>query len=202
MTDPQELQGRDSRTGPQEPRRSEDKDEISRAHLREVHDAARVSGREDGDVVRGRRQRGPNPAHAARGTDARQTRRRPVVRRRDQQLELFLARRHVANSSKGRTRFSNRRTNCGCSRRSRFKPEELDLVMVPGTAFDPRGGRMGQGKGYYDRLSRGAEAGRAARRASPSIVRSSTRSPWHAHDVFMDLVLTESREIMGNGRRS
>ena len=31
-------------------------------------------------------------------------------------------------------------------------PEELDLVMVPGTAFDPRGGRMGQGKGYYDRL--------------------------------------------------
>src|SRR6188768_434018 len=32
------------------------------------------------------------------------------------------------------------------------RPEELDLVMVPGTAFDPRGGRMGQGKGYYDRL--------------------------------------------------
>src|SRR5262245_52103142 len=26
---------------------------------------------------------------------------------------------------------------------------ELDLVMVPGTAFDLRGGRMGQGKGYY-----------------------------------------------------
>src|SRR5829696_9461604 len=26
------------------------------------------------------------------------------------------------------------------------KPEELDLVMVPGTAFDLRGGRMGQGK--------------------------------------------------------
>ena len=32
------------------------------------------------------------------------------------------------------------------------RPEELDLVMVPGTAFDPKGGRMGQGKGYYDRL--------------------------------------------------
>src|SRR5438132_1961565 len=36
------------------------------------------------------------------------------------------------------------------------QPEELDLVMVPGTAFDARGGRMGQGKGYYDRLPAGA----------------------------------------------
>ena len=34
----------------------------------------------------------------------------------------------------------------------KVRPEELDVVMVPGTAFDPRGGRMGQGKGYYDRL--------------------------------------------------
>ena len=31
-------------------------------------------------------------------------------------------------------------------------PEDLDLVMVPGTAFDALGGRMGQGKGYYDRM--------------------------------------------------
>src|SRR4029079_2006264 len=31
-----------------------------------------------------------------------------------------------------------------------IRPDELDLVMVPGTAFDLRGARMGQGKGYYD----------------------------------------------------
>ena len=28
----------------------------------------------------------------------------------------------------------------------------LVVVMVPGLAFDPRGGRLGHGKGYYDKL--------------------------------------------------
>ena len=74
------------------------------------------------------------------------------------------------------------------------QPEELDLVMVPGTAFDPRGGRMGQGKGYYDRLLA------TARPDAPLVgmafdCQIFDEIPVAPHDVFMDLVLTETREF-------
>ena len=82
----------------------------------------------------------------------------------------------------------------------KVQPEQLDLVMVPGTAFDPKGGRMGQGKGYYDRLL-------ARVRPDAPLVAIAfdcqifDEIPVSAHDVFMDKVLTESREIAGIGRK-
>lgn len=82
----------------------------------------------------------------------------------------------------------------------RLRPEELDLVMAPGTAFDPRGGRMGQGKGYYDRLLANA------RTDAPLVgmafdCQIFDEIPVSTHDVFMDMVLTESRDLRGRGRR-
>jgi 5-formyltetrahydrofolate cyclo-ligase len=80
------------------------------------------------------------------------------------------------------------------------KPHELDLVMVPGTAFDKRGARMGQGKGYYDRLLAGARAD-APLVALAFDCQMFDEIPVDAHDVFMDLVLTETRAIPGKGRK-
>ena len=30
--------------------------------------------------------------------------------------------------------------------------EEIDVFICPGLAFDPRGGRLGRGRGFYDRI--------------------------------------------------
>ena len=78
-------------------------------------------------------------------------------------------------------------------------PEELDLVMVPGVAFDPRGGRMGQGKGYYDRLLA------RVRPDAPLVALAFDcqifpEIPVAEHDVFMDTVITETSTHKGRGR--
>jgi len=45
--------------------------------------------------------------------------------------------------------------------------EELDLVICPGVAFDPRRRRLGHGKGYYDSWIAGVQQRRSERSLLP-----------------------------------
>ncbi len=77
---------------------------------------------------------------------------------------------------------------------------EIDLVMVPGVAFDRRGARMGHGKGYYDKLLA------HARQNAPLVALAFQcqlfpEIPTQAHDVFMDKIITEQAVYQCLGRR-
>lgn len=67
---------------------------------------------------------------------------------------------------------------------------ELDLIAVPGLAFDRRGGRIGHGKGYYDRLLRQRHPGTVAAGLAFEC-QLFDRVPMLPHDVYVDKVITE-----------
>jgi 5-formyltetrahydrofolate cyclo-ligase len=76
--------------------------------------------------------------------------------------------------------------------------KDLDLIVVPGVAFDRRGGRLGHGKAYYDRLLHNARPGTSLVglafecQVFPAV-------PTGKRDVFMDLVITETGVYPGTG---
>ncbi len=81
-----------------------------------------------------------------------------------------------------------------------LRPEDLDLIMVPGVAFDRSGGRTGHGKGYYDKLLE------HARLNTPLVAlafecQMFPEIPCESHDIYMDKVVTESAVYPGRGRR-
>jgi 5-formyltetrahydrofolate cyclo-ligase len=81
----------------------------------------------------------------------------------------------------------------------RVAVDELELVMVPGVAFDRGGARMGHGKGYYDKLLE------HARPDAPLVALAFEcqlfpQIPTQAHDVFMDKIITERAIYTGTGR--
>jgi len=68
----------------------------------------------------------------------------------------------------------------------------LDLVLVPGVAFDLQGSRLGRGKGYYDQLLQGFHGTTCGVAFDQQIVR---KIPVEPHDMCVNFVLTPTRWI-------
>lgn len=68
-------------------------------------------------------------------------------------------------------------------------PEELDMIIVPGVAFDTRGERLGMGGGFYDAfMAKAVNAKRIALAYSCQLVSS---VPMEEHDVLVHKIITE-----------
>lgn len=82
------------------------------------------------------------------------------------------------------------------------KPGDIDLLVVPGLAFDDQGGRLGQGKGYYDRFITKMRDQEGDEKTKPLLVAVGLEAsylkgdegsvPMSAHDFPMDALILPS----------
>jgi 5-formyltetrahydrofolate cyclo-ligase len=76
-------------------------------------------------------------------------------------------------------------------------PEQVDLILVPGVAFDRRGGRLGYGGGYYDRFLDACPAPRVALAFHLQLVDEVPREP---HDRLVHRIVTDVEVIDASGQ--
>ncbi|KAG6966679.1 hypothetical protein JG687_00004706 [Phytophthora cactorum] len=91
----------------------------------------------------------------------------------------------------------------GAPRDDAVQGDDLELVLLPGVAFDRRGGRLGHGKGYYDSfLRRLTEHYNAIGHPPPTTIglclslQLVDQVPLAAHDKMLDLVVTPTEVIL------
>ncbi|MEJ5339225.1 MAG: 5-formyltetrahydrofolate cyclo-ligase [Aquificaceae bacterium] len=73
-------------------------------------------------------------------------------------------------------------------------PEEVDVSLVPGVAFDREGYRIGYGKGYYDRLLERLGGLKVGVCYQFQLLEEVPRDDW---DMPVDLVVTEEKIYQG-----
>jgi 5-formyltetrahydrofolate cyclo-ligase len=71
-------------------------------------------------------------------------------------------------------------------------PNRLDLILVPGVAFDLHGRRLGRGKGFYDQLLTSVRGTTCGVAFDEQIVEA---VPVEPHDVHLKCILTPTRWI-------
>jgi 5-formyltetrahydrofolate cyclo-ligase len=81
-----------------------------------------------------------------------------------------------------------------------FKAENIDLVIVPGIAFDEEGWRIGYGGGFYDRFMQllGTDVPLLSIAFELQVV---PKIPAESHDLPVDKIITENRIIDARNAR-
>jgi 5-formyltetrahydrofolate cyclo-ligase len=74
----------------------------------------------------------------------------------------------------------------------RLSSDGVELILVPGLAFDLHGGRLGRGKGYYDQLLAATKGKRCGVGFDEQIA---SEIPVEPHDARMDCLLTPTRWV-------
>lgn len=69
---------------------------------------------------------------------------------------------------------------------------DIELVIVPGVAYDRKGNRVGRGKGYYDRLLESTSATKIGVAYDFQLVDAIEAEP---HDVKVDFIITDKNVI-------
>jgi 5-formyltetrahydrofolate cyclo-ligase len=72
--------------------------------------------------------------------------------------------------------------------------DKVDIAIIPGLAFDEKGGRIGTGRGYYDRLipRLAITTRKVALTLEEQIV---PQIPMESHDKHVDIIITDKRII-------
>lgn len=73
-------------------------------------------------------------------------------------------------------------------------PEKIDVILMPGVAFDPAGGRLGYGGGYYDRFLEKCDP-RCLLVALAFELQIMDHVPCADHDAHIHRIVTEERVI-------
>lgn len=77
-------------------------------------------------------------------------------------------------------------------------PNELDLIIVPGVAFDRNGGRMGYGAGFYDRYFKKINKENEKRIIKLALaydLQLVEKVPMNEDDIAVDYIITEKEFI-------
>ena len=107
----------------------------------------------------------------------------PVLNEKDE-MDFYLPQ---APASWRKGAFSIPEPNPESSRK--IAPEEIEVFLIPGTAFDRKGGRLGRGLACYDKYLAQTEACKVG--VAWSFQVHAEDLPMEKHDISMDFIVTD-----------